>query len=63
MKKVNFLTKEFTIVKKHFSTIKLKIKITTTEGLKNELKYCPMSESHTCIAQPNLKVLPFRIFQ
>ena len=63
MKEINFLTKEFTMLKKHFSTIKLKTKITTTTGLKNELKYCPMSESNTCIAQPNLKVLPLRIFQ
>ena len=38
-----------------------KIKITT--GLKNELKYSPMSEGNTCIAEPNLEVLPLKIIQ
>ena len=43
--------------------IKIKIKTTTTTGLKNELKYSPMSEGNTCIAEPNLEVLPLRIIQ
>ena len=39
--------------------IKIKIKTTTTTGLKNDLKYSPMSDGiNTCIAEPNLKVLP-----
>ena len=28
----------------------------------NDLKYSPMSESNTCIAEPNLKLLPLRKF-
>ena len=43
--------------------IKIKIKTTTTIGLKNELKYSPMSEVDTCIAEPNLEVLHLRIIQ
>ena len=44
--------------------IRIKIKATTTTGLlKNELKYSPMSEGNTCIAEPNLEVLPLRIIQ
>ena len=31
---------------------------TTTAVIKNELKYFPMSEDNTCIAEPNLEVLP-----
>ena len=47
------------MLKKHFSICEIKIKIkTTTIGLKNELKYSPMSEGNTCIAEPNLEVLP-----
>ena len=41
----------------------MKIKTTTTKGLKNELKYSPMSEGNTSIAEPNLEVLPLRIIQ
>ena len=41
----------------------MKIKTTTTTGLKNELKYSPMSEGNTCIAESNLEVLPLRIIQ
>ena len=37
---------------------KQEIKITTTAVTKNELKYFPMSEGNTCIAEPNLEVLP-----
>ena len=36
--------------------IKIKIKTTTTTGLKNEVKYYPMSEGNTCIAEPNLQI-------
>ena len=36
---------------------KRKRKTTTTTGLKNELKYSPMSEGEQrCIAEPNLEV-------
>ena len=41
----------------------MKLKTTTTTGLKNELKYCPMSEGNTCIAEPDLEVLPLRMIQ
>ena len=37
--------------------IKIKIKTTTTR-LKSELIYSLMSEGNTCIAEPNLEVLP-----
>ena len=37
---------------------KTEIKATTTALIKNELKYFAMSESNTCIAEPNLEVLP-----
>ena len=40
--------------------IKTEIKTTTTPAIKNELKYSPMSEGNTCIAEPNLEVLPLR---
>ena len=38
--------------------ISIGIKTTTTAEIKNELKYFPMSEGNTCIAEPNLEVLP-----
>ena len=38
--------------------INIEIKTTTTAVIKNELKYFPMSEGNTCIAEPNLEVLP-----
>ena len=43
-----------------FSVIELKIEIkaTTTAVIKNELKHFPRSEGNTCIAEPNLEVLP-----
>ena len=43
-----------------FSIIEINIEITTTTtaAIKNELKYFPMSEGNTCIAKPNLEVLP-----
>ena len=34
--------------------IKIEIKTTTTIALKSELKYSPMSEGNTSIAEPNL---------
>ena len=51
------------MLKKTFFNYKIKIKRTATIGLKNELKYSPMSEGNTCIAEPNLEVLPLRIIQ
>ena len=36
--------------------IKMEIKTATTTALKNELKYSPMSEGNTSIAEPNLEV-------
>ena len=46
--------------KMQFSVIEISIEIktTTTAVIKNELKYFPMSESNTSIADPNLEVLP-----
>ena len=38
--------------------IKIEIKTTTTAVIKTELKYFPMSEGNTCIAEPNREVLP-----
>ena len=38
----------------------MEIKTTTTTALKNEVKYSPMSEGNTCIAEPNLQILPLR---
>ena len=52
------------MLKKTFFNYKIKIKIkTTTTALKNELKYFPMSDGITCIAEPNLEVLPLRMIQ
>ena len=51
------------MLKKTFFNYQIKIKTTTTTVLKNELKYSPMSEGNTCIAEPNLEVLPLRIIQ
>ena len=49
------------MLKKPFFSYKIKIKITTTIRLKNELKYSPMTESSTCIAEPALEELRLRI--
>ena len=47
---------------KKFFNCKINIKIkTATTGLKNELKYSPYL--NTCIAEPDLEVLPLRIIQ
>ena len=51
------------MLKKTFFNYKIKVKTTTATELKNELKYSPMSEGNTCIADPNLEVLPLRIIQ
>ena len=52
------------MLKKTFFNYKIKIKTKTiTIRLKNELKYFPMSDGITCIAEPNLEVLPLRIIQ
>ena len=37
--------------------INIEIKRTAAAVIKNELKYFPMSEGNTCIAELNLKVL------
>ena len=31
-------------------------------ALKNVFKYSPKSEGNTCIAEPNLEVLPLKLF-
>ena len=50
--------------KKTIFNCKIKIEIkTTTTALKNDLKYSPMSESNTCIAEPNLEVLPLNYLE
>ena len=38
--------------------IKIEIKTTITTAIKNRLKYSPISEGNTCIAEPKLEVLP-----
>ena len=38
--------------------INIEIKTTATAVIKNELKYFLISEGNTCIAEPNLEVLP-----
>ena len=38
--------------------ISLEIETTATAVIKNELKCFPMSDGNTCIAEPNLEVLP-----
>ena len=48
IKKIQFSIKE----------ISIEIETTTTAVIKNELKYFPMSEGNTCIAEPNPEVLP-----
>ena len=49
------------MTKTQFSTIETSIEIkttTTTTVIKNKLKYFPMSEGNTSIAEPSLEVLP-----
>ena len=43
--------------------INIEIKTTTTAVIKNEYKYFLMSEGNTCIAEPNLEVLPLIWFR
>ena len=38
------------------------MKTTTTAVIKSKLKYFPMSEVNTCIAEPNLEVLSLTWF-
>ena len=38
----------------------MEIETTATTALKNEVKYSPMSEGNTCIAEPKLQILPLR---
>ena len=40
--------------------IKTEIKTITAPAIKKELKYSPMSGGNTCIAEPNLEVLPLQ---
>ena len=58
-KYINFLSdKRIYNVKKNIIKYKIKIEIktTTSTALTNELKYSPMSEGNTCIAESNLEV-------
>ena len=61
-----FLTQELTMLKNTFCSYKIRIEMktttttTTTTVIKNELKYSPMPEDKTCIAEPNLVVLPLK---
>ena len=52
------------MLKIQFSIIEIntEIKTTTAAVIKNELKYFSMSEGNTCIAEPNLEVLPLTGF-
>ena len=42
--------------------INLELKKNYNSSNQNELKYFPMSEGNTCIAEPNLEVLPLMWF-
>ena len=60
---VKFLARERNNVKTFFNyIIKIEIK-TAAAGLKNELKYSPLSDGSTCISEPNLEILLLRIIQ
>ena len=48
---------------KEFTMLTVKIKTTAATWLKNALKYSQLSEGDTCVAEPNLEVLPLRIIQ
>ena len=52
------------MIKIQFSIIErsIGIKTTTPAEIKNQLKYFPMSEGNTCIAELNLEVLPLLWF-
>ena len=53
------LTLELTMIKIQLSIIEISIEIkTATAVIKNELKCFPMPQGNTCIADPNLEVLP-----
>ena len=59
---VNFISdiRIYNYKKTQFSVTEINIEIKTTAKavIKNELKYFLMSEGNTCIAEPNLEVLP-----
>ena len=57
-----FLKKKIKMLKNTFFNYKIKteIKTITAPAIKKELKYSPMSEGDTCIAEPNLEVLPLQ---
>ena len=57
---VNFISDIRIYIHKKISVteINIKIKTTATAVIKNDLKYFVMSEGNTCVAEPNLKVLP-----
>ena len=58
---VNFISNIviYNYKKYNFQTeINIEIKTTATAVIKNELKYFLISEGNTCIADPNLEVLP-----
>ena len=46
------------MIKNTFFNNKIEIEITTTKVIKNDLKWFPMPGGNTCIAEPNLEVLP-----
>ena len=50
------------IIQFSIKEISIEIETTTKAVIKNELKYFPMSEDNTCIAEPNLEVLPLICF-
>ena len=61
--KTLFLTPEITMIKIYLVNYEIFFYVrTTTTVIKNDLKYTPMAEGNTCIAEPNLKVLPLRYF-
>ena len=60
---VNFLLKKkIKMLKNTFFNYKIKteIKTITATAIKKELKYSLMSGDDTCIAEPNLEVLPLQ---
>ena len=60
---VNFLLKKkIKMFKNTFFNYKIKteIKTITATAIKKELKYSLMSGGDTCIAEPNLEVLPLQ---
>ena len=63
--KANFISdmRIYNVYRKYvYHEMSVEIKTTTTAVIKNELKYFPMPEGNTCIAEPNLEVLPLICF-